>query len=793
MQLNFHGITGTGIDLLDTGIGDFTILQNDAGTFLYTTTGKSGGIVGYRIEADGSLAVHSSVIFPDNMTFAVEDRLILTDDGSGPMLAVGTNARGVMGFSIGADGQINSRGNINWDDAAELATDVGNGILEAWLTMDRRPLEAFPVNYPDSQIVSLRYMDIGEAQLVLSLCVNENRIGTFMRDGDSGQLSALSSLGAAEGLGINAPTALELVTLGDACFVIVAAAGSSSLTVMQLDVDGSLRATDHVIDTGATRFASVQAMTTVTVGDHAFVIAGGGDHGLTLFTLLPDGTLLALDTVADSAATGLHNVSALSAVVVGDALHIFAGSQRDPGTNHFTLSLEQLGERIVGSAGRAEVVTGTSGDDVLIAMADGDTLVGGAGNDILVAGPGATTMQGGSGANIYVMRDDSGPVHVQGFQAGIDRVDLSDWPMLRNEGQISFVTTANGARIEYRDHVVHITSADGLPLTINDVLGQGFHWPDRIPVLIQSETLEPGQMIIGTDGDDELFGTMGDDTIRGLAGDDLIDAVGGNNRIVGGSGNNTIYGGSGNDSIFGQGGDNLIFAGGGNNFIRGGSGNNTIHGGEGNDTIFGQGGDDLIRAGGGNNFIRGGNGNNTIHGGDGDDTIRGERGDDLIYAGGGNNRIVGGHGNNTIHGGEGNDTIFGDSGADLLIGGSGNNFLDGGRGNDTIIGGSGNDTIIAGPGRDELWGGGGANTFIFRSGDNNNLIMDFDPESGDILRLRGSLLGQFRNDSAAEIVDRFGVVNNAGNVVLHFDDANTRIILVGFDDLDLLIDHVEII
>ncbi len=793
MQLSFHGITGTGIDLLDTGIGDFTIFQSDAGTFLYATTGKSGGLVGYRIEADGTLALHCSVIFPDNMTFAVENRLILTDDGNGPMLAVGTNARGVMGFAIEHDGQIGARGNIDWDDAEQVATDIGNGVLEAWLTMSERALDAFPIEYPDRQIVSLRYVEISGSKLVLSLCSAENRIDTFLRDGDSGQVSALASLGAADGLGISAPTAMELVTLGGETFVIVAASGSSSLTVMRLGADGSLQATDHVIDTGATRFASVQAMTAVTVGDHAFVIAGGGDHGLTLFTLLPDGTLLALDTVADSAATGLHNVSAISAVVVGDALHVFAGSQRDPGTNHFTIPLDQLGARLLGSAGRADVVTGTGGDDILIAMADGDTLIGGGGNDILVAGPGATTMQGGTGANIYVMRADSGITHIQGFQAGIDRLDLSDWPMLRNEGQLSFITTSDGARIEYRGQVVHIASADGLPLTINAVLGQGFHWPDRIPILIMDDTPDEGQRIVGTAGNDELVGTMGDDTIRGLAGDDLIHAVGGNNRILGGNGNNTIYGGDGNDTILGQAGDDLIFAGGGNNLIRGGNGNNTIHGGDGDDTIFGQLGDDLIYGTAGNNVLRGGNGDTTIHGGTGNDTIFGQRGDDLIFAGDGDNLIRGGPGDDTIHGGEGDDSLYGGNGADLIIAGGGNNFLNGGRGADTIIGGNGNDTIIGGPGRDELWGGGGANTFIFRANHNTNLIMDFDPARGDMLQLASRLLGDYVDDSLADNIHRFGRVNNDGDLVLRFDDANTRIILVGFDDIDLLIDHVDII
>lgn len=711
MQLQFNGVEGSGIGMLDSGIGGFTVIQSEQGTFVYSTTGKNGGIVGYRIDDSGEISVHTTVTFPDNMTWGVDDRLVVVDNGNGPMLAVGTNDRGIMGFSVLADGTIGRRERIDWDDAAEAASTVGNGILEAWVTMSNRSLDIFPGDSPGHQAVSLRSAIVDGREFVLVACKVENTLSSYLRDPSSGHLIAFDSLGASDGVGINAPTAMEVVQMGGESFVILASAGTSSLTVMRLGADGSLNPTDHLLDTGATRFASVQAMTAVTVGDHAFVIAGGGDHGLTLFALLPDGTLLALDTVADNALTALHNVSSLSAVVVGDTLHVFAGSQRDAGMNHFTLSLDQLGQRLYGTAGQASVITGTARNDILIAMADGDTLIGGGGNDILVAGPGTTTMRGGDGADIFVMRAGSGPTHILDFEAGTDRVDLSDWPMLRYAGQLTFTTTANGARIEYRDMVVHITSSDGRPLSIEDVLGDGFHWPDRIPILIERDA--PGELILGRHGEnDTITGTYGDDTIRGLKGDDLIFVIGG---------------------------DNVVW---------------------------------------------GGHGNNTIHGGNGNDVIRGQRGDDLIYGGGGNNFLAGG---------AGSDTIFGGGGPDLIYGGGGNNLLRGDRGNDTIIGGDGNDTIIAGPGRDWLWGGEGANTFIFQRNHDTNRIMDFNPANGDILLLSSGVFGgRFRDDPIADNIHRFSFINDNGDLVLDFGGANTQIILVGFSDIDLLIDHIQI-
>ena len=54
-------------------------------------------------------------------------------------------------------------------------------------------------------------------------------------------------------------------------------------------------------------------------------------------------------------------------------------------------------------------------------------------------------------------------------------------------------------------------------------------------------------VIIGTDGDDDLRGTDGDDLIRGLGGDDTLRGRGGDDRLQGGRGNDTLLGGGGLD------------------------------------------------------------------------------------------------------------------------------------------------------------------------------------------------------------------------------------------------------
>ena len=153
------------------------------------------------------------------------------------------------------------------------------------------------------------------------------------------------------------PTAMEAVAAHGTGYVILAsAAGNGSaaaLSVMQLTGTGRLVPTDHVLDTLNTRFGQVQSLSVVQSGDHVYVLAAGGDDGLTLLELLPGGRLFHHQSIADSAATGLQNVSALAGAVVGDEMQVIVASQSEAGLTQFSLSLASEGAvRQAGGWGR---------------------------------------------------------------------------------------------------------------------------------------------------------------------------------------------------------------------------------------------------------------------------------------------------------------------------------------------------------------------------------------------------------------------------------------------------------
>ncbi|MBD2748108.1 hypothetical protein IC232_15535 [Microvirga sp. BT688] len=83
-------------------------------------------------------------------------------------------------------------------------------------------------------------------------------------------------------------------------------------------------------------------------------------------------------------------------------------------------------------------------------------------------------------------------------------------------------------------------------------------------------------------------------------------------------------------------------------------------------------------------------------------------------------------------------TISGGSGADILVGDIHAGIVD-----DTINAFAGNDTLEGLKGNDTMAGGSGADTFLYRIGPSgHDVILDFDPLAGDVVRITKALAGQ---------------------------------------------------
>ncbi len=493
MMLQFERVVATGTAALDSGIGDTALKTFNGETYLYSMTGTGGGIVSWQLveyaapqEQDqqyfDATIVHQVGRSGVPIRLAGSDQLVLDVDTATGLIGYDLNPDGTFG-TLQETGVLSGGGDIS----AAVQMSIGIGDLLTLAHEDTNQIGTYIINadgslsLADSIGVSadaLHSVQSGSNQFVIAVDTVGSTLSSYQVDQSSGGLSAVTGNDGIQTLGINSPTAIEAFQAYGQSWIIVAGSGSNSLSVMELSSTGQLIPTNHVLDSLHTRFASVQDLSVVQVNGRVFVVAGGGDDGITLFTMTPDGQLIHMDSFADTLESGLQNVQTISIAHIGDELQIFAASQQDAGLTQLSVSLGELGEVTEGFG----IVTGTAQDDMLKGGILDSTLNGGAGDDILITGTSTTTMTGGAGDDIFVIRQSSGPTVITDFQAGSDRLDLSNYPFLRTPAQLEFTSTIKGAQIVYRGETIELVSDTGDSLTSAQVFGAGFVGPDHIPV-----------------------------------------------------------------------------------------------------------------------------------------------------------------------------------------------------------------------------------------------------------------------------------------------------------------------
>ena len=769
-------------------ITDMELVQTGAGLRLYTATRAGGGVLALGVGAAG-LSLLDVVATPSGATLPAPAQLdICTLNGQEVLLVTGANSSRLGGFGLEPDGSLGAAAQVIGSPSGTIAAQIMVQVAGQTYCYMNKLGDAGVLSYQVQPNGSMVFLDnllaqggfqgvdiaafssvkIGGAQYLLALSNGQDAVRSYRIAADGG-LTQVASLGAAGGLGLAAPSALEVVQLAGVTYALVAGAGSSSISVVQIGSNGSLGLTDHVVDTLDTRFQGVEALASVTIGDRVFVIAGGGDDGVTLFTLLPNGRLLQLAQQLQVPGMALHAISELTATVIDGKIELFVAGQ-GLGITQLRVDVGDLAAMTLGSDG-VDTLTGGDGHDLLAGRADDDVLYGGAGDDILMDGAGVDMMFGGAGADIFVLSGDGHEDTIRDFQVGIDRLDLSAWGRVYSTDALSFRNYPFGAIINFGAErlVIQASNNQRIPYSsflASDLFGLWHVVAEPVVAGVRVEGSPRQDVLTGDLGDDTLAGGGGADLIDGRAGFDTVDFSGTTAALVidlvnplrnGGAAAGDVY-----TSIEG------VIGGAGNDMISGGLGANMLGGAAGNDFIAGRGGDDTLAGGSGNDLLEGGSGEDQLFGGEGRDrasyafalsavradlhfsyTNTGEaRGDsydniedlsgggfaDILAGNAESNAILGRAGNDRIYGRSGNDSLFGGDGADTLRADAGDDRVDGGAGWDTAVfdgptamrinltlpgaqaTGQGSDTLTSiehvttGAGADRLWGNAFANS-----------------------------------------------------------------------------------
>ncbi|MCM2563865.1 hypothetical protein M8756_17120 [Lutimaribacter sp. EGI FJ00015] len=749
-----RAVIGADLSGLQNDIRALEVVPGDRGPTILAAGGPNGALVSLSLGAGGVAGVVSATPYTDSIAASLTGEVAVLEVDGVPHAIVGQAAgEGLVGYALEQDGTLGPAATVAMPALQAGATGVlavsaagfvhvasGSGTVTSLAPDAQGRLRGASVIHDSAgshlaSPVEMVTAQLGGRSYLLTLCADEDGVSAFAVDAPTGRLAISDSLGAQNGMGIlDMPVALELARAGGRTFLVVASSADQgqggALSVMELTTAGGLRPVDHVLDTLATRFGRVQDMAVVTHEGRSYVVVAGGDDGISLFTMLPDGRLLHLDTIADSGGRGLASISAMTAAMGPGGIEILVASHDQPGLSQFTVPLAGQGITRQVASGRLD---GTGRDDLLSGGAGAATLVGGAGNDTLADGQGHDRLTGGAGADVFLLEPDDARDVITDFEPGRDRIDLTLYPMLYSTDQVEISTTAWGALMTIRGDVTEIRRAGGGPISAGE-LRAALDWETgRVPMALPDETR-------GTPGDDTLVGDWRSDLLIGAQGNDLLDGLAGSDRIEGGQGRDTLRGGdgadtlnaaAGNDRLEGGAGDDMLRGGNGFDRLLGGAGNDTLVGGNGRDTLRGGAGDDVLRdtgqggapgrdlffGGAGDDTILGRGGNDTAHGGAGDDVIHGRRGDDFLRGGNGVDRLFGGNGDDRLEGGNGRDILRGGAGDDMLRGGGGFDRLLGGNGDDRLVGGSGRDTLRGGAGDDMLRGGNGVDRLLGGNGD----------------------------------------------------------------------------
>jgi Ca2+-binding RTX toxin-like protein len=581
--LEFDGALAAG------GTGSLAVIPAGGGLDLLTGGVMGGGWQGVALQPDLSLGAAAPLMALPAGFDTFQHPAVHTIEG----------VTTVYGSFAGQSGI----GRVSFDTAG---TKTGHAVL------------ADPAIDTMAQISAVTIATVGGQAFLVTASTTQNGIAARSIAGD-GSLGAPTTMGTEDGLWISAPSVLASAELGGATYLILGAAGSQSLSVIELDQEGGMILRDHLMDSRDTRFAGITAIEVVEKDGKTYVIAGGADDGVSVFVLIEGGVLIHRASLADTDEIGLDNISAIAAspLLSAQGLDLFVASSSEVGVTHLRYQTGQAGITTIAPSGGGTVL-GTTGFDVLHGLSGDDILSAGAGDDILTDGAGSDMLAGGAGADVFLLSADGRVDTITDFQQGEDRIDLSLWPLLRDISQLTMRLTEDGMEIRYGDELLIVQSADGntidyRTLSTTDLIGgarlsgsiqPGYPGPptpapdpngepppqpptaDLPPFLAEalvsdavfgaiggklggqggSPTIngtDIGQVLIGTDGDDLLIAKAGDDTVDAGAGSDLVFGGAGDDFLLGGDGGDRLIGGLGNDTLKGGAGDDWLSGGSG--------------------------------------------------------------------------------------------------------------------------------------------------------------------------------------------------------------------------------------
>ena len=431
----------------------------------------------------------------------------------------------------------------------------------------------------------------------------------------------------------------------------------------------------------------------------------------------------------------------------------------------------ESGDPLIQALFNVNSVIGGAGDDFIWGTYEEDVLVGGAGDDVIYGRDAVDTIEGGAGDDMIYGGAEPSVISALNVLFALDPAAF-----LAQFGAPLIDHLADGGSFE--DFLKEILAGDK---DIASYASAGAWVEIDLRILDEQDTISAGM-------------------------DTLIDIQ-------------SVTGSAYNDILIGDAFGNVLFGGDGNDTLKGGEGSDTLEGGAGNDLLDGEIGDkDIASYAKAEDGVSldlsittaqdtGTLGLDTLLNMDGlegsafDDTLLGNAGDNFLIGGAGNDILEGRLGLNYLSGGEGSDTVsYANATAGVFVdmrlllpqytvGAGWDSFetienLTGSAYNDTLIGGYGNNVLIGGLGDDALYGKEGSDTYAIHDGwtSGDQIIDDLTID-----------LGLMPDDEAMAITDTLDFSSISANLTFTINADGTVTVEDGSQTLSGLSDIESII
>ena len=401
----------------------------------------------------------------------------------------------------------------------------------------------------------------------------------------------------------------------------------------------------------------------------------------------------------------------------------------------------------------ANNIVGSKEDDLIDGGDGSDTINSGDGNDSIIGGKGNDVLYGGDGADIFIYNSGDGNDKIMDYSeedvikfVGVKATATT----IKGSNDVVFTAGSNKLTVKGgKDHVITYVDSDGRKIYPEDVLKIN----DEGNAVTLLKNYRATSFDVNTNAQVEQYADI-IETIDGASVTHKIEITGNgnNNSISGGKSADTLYGGSGNDK------DTLTGGAGADVFIYGkGDGKDVItdYNAKEGDVVKITSGTATINTV-GSDVVFTFDKNNTL-------TLKGAKNSNVTYIDADGNTQSYPQVMYTIAGGEDGDEV------DLILTKyyyekefiltdhdslsavdninakrvEGDLVIKGDRKDNVITGSAGDNTIYGGAGNDTLYGGYGKNTYVYRSGDGNDLIMGYG--EGDTLLIdSGELSGKVK-------------------------------------------------